>query len=115
MTAVQLIDDRAEVRFGRFDLDAFDLFLRVKRLPEKRLTYDWRTSPLLAMRGRVGRGRPCERHDADRRGRRPLRSVLGQPKSLVRNHGRPQISRQGTSVRPVVVTVRMSAEEAPRA
>ena len=41
--AVHLIDDRAEVRFGRFDLDAFDLFLRVKRLPEKRLAYDWRT------------------------------------------------------------------------
>src|SRR2546430_1607589 len=41
--AVQLVDGRAEVRFDRYDLDAFDLFLRVKALPEKRLAYDWRT------------------------------------------------------------------------
>ncbi|HXM54674.1 MAG TPA: helicase-related protein [Candidatus Dormibacteraeota bacterium] len=41
--SVRIVDDRAEVRFGRFDLGAFDLFLRVKALPEKRLAYDWRT------------------------------------------------------------------------
>jgi hypothetical protein len=39
---IQLVDGRAEVRFDRYDLGAFDLFLRVKALPEKRLTYDWR-------------------------------------------------------------------------
>lgn len=40
---VRVLADRAEVRFRRFDLDAFDLFLRVKALPEKLLAYDWRT------------------------------------------------------------------------
>lgn len=33
---------RAHVRFDRFDLDAYTLFLRCKQLPESRLTYDWR-------------------------------------------------------------------------
>ncbi len=44
MTApsVRIVGDRAEVRFDRFDLDAYERFLRVKRLPEKQLSYDWR-------------------------------------------------------------------------
>lgn len=45
MTAptVRIVDGRAEVRFDRFDLEAYGLFLRVKRLPERQLRYDWRT------------------------------------------------------------------------
>lgn len=31
------------VRFERFDLDAYALFLRAKRLPESELVYDWET------------------------------------------------------------------------
>jgi hypothetical protein len=31
----------AEVEFGRFDLEAYQLFLRAKRLPESQVTYDW--------------------------------------------------------------------------
>jgi Helicase conserved C-terminal domain/DEAD/DEAH box helicase len=41
--AVRIVDDRAEVRFERFDLGAYERFLRVKRLPERQLRYDWRT------------------------------------------------------------------------
>lgn len=40
---VRIAGDSAVVRFRRFGLGAFDLFLRVKALPEKRLSYDWRT------------------------------------------------------------------------
>lgn len=32
----------AVIDFDRFDLPAYDLFLRVKALPESRVTYDWR-------------------------------------------------------------------------
>lgn len=39
---VTVTGDRAEVRFGDFGLDAYDLFLRVKALPEKQLAWDWR-------------------------------------------------------------------------
>jgi hypothetical protein len=36
------IDERnAVARFERFDLDAYELFLRCKKLPESRLTYRW--------------------------------------------------------------------------
>ncbi len=31
----------AEVLFTSFDLEAYDLFLRTKRLPESRVEYDW--------------------------------------------------------------------------
>jgi hypothetical protein len=31
----------AEVEFGSFDLEAYGLFLRAKKLPESQLTYDW--------------------------------------------------------------------------
>ena len=41
--AIRIVGDRAELRFDRFDLAAFELFLRVKRLPEKQLFYDRRT------------------------------------------------------------------------
>lgn len=40
---ILIADDRAEVRFERYDLDAYERFLRLKRLPEKQLLYDWRT------------------------------------------------------------------------
>ncbi|MGN6759439.1 MAG: helicase-related protein [Thermomicrobiales bacterium] len=41
--AVRVAGDRAEVRFGRYDLAAYSLFLRCKQLPEHQLTYDWET------------------------------------------------------------------------
>ena len=31
----------AEVEFGRFDLEAYGLFLRTKKLPESQIDYDW--------------------------------------------------------------------------
>lgn len=34
--------DLAEITFDRFDLQAYELFLRVKQLPESRVTFDWR-------------------------------------------------------------------------
>jgi hypothetical protein len=34
--------DVAEITFDRFDLPAYDLFLRIKQLPESRVTFDWR-------------------------------------------------------------------------
>lgn len=40
---VTLLEDRAQVEFRSFGLDAYDLFLRAKQLPESRLAYDWRT------------------------------------------------------------------------
>lgn len=41
--AVSLTDDGRSltVRFDRFDLDAYALFLRTKALPESELTYSW--------------------------------------------------------------------------
>lgn len=41
MTVV-LDEQRATARFERYDLDAYELFLRAKKLPESRLSYDWR-------------------------------------------------------------------------
>ncbi len=35
--------DIATVSFNRFDLDAYRLFLRTKKLPESSVAYDWRT------------------------------------------------------------------------
>lgn len=41
---VTLADGRARVTFRPpFDLDSYRLFLRAKKLPERQLTYDWRT------------------------------------------------------------------------
>lgn len=40
---VQMDGPDVVARFGRFDLDAYGLFLRAKGLPERRLAYDWRT------------------------------------------------------------------------
>ncbi len=34
---------RAVVTFDRFDLAAYDLFLKAKKLPERELSYDWQT------------------------------------------------------------------------
>jgi hypothetical protein len=39
--AVAISGDLATVRFDRFDLDGYGLFLRTKTLPEKRVAYDW--------------------------------------------------------------------------
>jgi hypothetical protein len=36
---VWIVGDRAEVRFERFDLGAYERFLRIKRLPERQLRY----------------------------------------------------------------------------
>lgn len=38
---VRVEDGLAVVDFDRFDLASYELFLRVKRLPESQLTYDW--------------------------------------------------------------------------
>lgn len=43
MSAVAIVDGRAVVTFDRFDLDAYELFLKAKKLPERELSYDWRT------------------------------------------------------------------------
>lgn len=40
---MQLRSDVAEVTFGQFDLESYDLFLKCKGLPESRLAYDWET------------------------------------------------------------------------
>lgn len=39
---VRIAGDLAVIEFDRFDLPAYDLFLRVKALPESRVSYDWR-------------------------------------------------------------------------
>lgn len=39
---IQISGDLAAIRFDRFDQPAYDLFLRIKQLPESRVTYDWR-------------------------------------------------------------------------
>jgi len=38
---VAIRGDVAEVQFGRFDLEAYETFLRCKKLPESALQYDW--------------------------------------------------------------------------
>jgi hypothetical protein len=43
MTAVDVDDGEALVRFESFDVDAYALFLRCRRLPESQIAYDWRT------------------------------------------------------------------------
>jgi hypothetical protein len=43
MTAVDVDDGEARVRFEAFDVDAYALFLRCKRLPESHIAYDWRS------------------------------------------------------------------------
>lgn len=35
--------DDLEITFDRFDLDAYQLFLKAKTLPEKRIEFDWKT------------------------------------------------------------------------
>jgi len=43
MTAYNRHRQDRRVRFGSFDLETYQLFLRVKQLPERELTYDWET------------------------------------------------------------------------
>jgi superfamily II DNA or RNA helicase len=43
MPSVSIENGRASVTFDRFDLDAYEVFLRAKKLPERELVYDWRT------------------------------------------------------------------------
>jgi hypothetical protein len=43
MSAIAINGNLAEVQFNRFDLEAYDLFLRCKGLPESRLNYAWET------------------------------------------------------------------------
>lgn len=43
MSAYTVTDATAEVHFRAFDLPTYDLFLKVKQLPERELTYDWET------------------------------------------------------------------------
>lgn len=43
MTVVAITEQTARVTFDTFDLDAYDLFIRTKRLPEQTLSYDWET------------------------------------------------------------------------
>ena len=43
MTTVTVDGPRLSVRFDRFDLDAYNLFLRTKSLPEFDVDYDWET------------------------------------------------------------------------
>ena len=40
--AISIDGDLANIEFTRFDVPAYDLFLRVKQLPESRTAYDWR-------------------------------------------------------------------------
>lgn len=40
--AIDITGDLASITFDRFDLAAYDLFLRVKQLPESRVAFDWR-------------------------------------------------------------------------
>lgn len=39
---VRIAGDLAEITFDRFDLPAYELFLRIKQLPESRVAFDWR-------------------------------------------------------------------------
>lgn len=39
---VRIAGDLAEITFDRFDLSAYELFLRIKQLPESRVAFDWR-------------------------------------------------------------------------
>lgn len=41
--AIHVAGELAEITFDRFDLPAYELFLRVKGLPESRVAFDWRT------------------------------------------------------------------------
>ena len=41
MGSVSINGSLAEVEFSRFDLEAYGLFLRAKKLPESQLSYDW--------------------------------------------------------------------------
>lgn len=43
MIAPTIDGNLARVEFDAFDLDAYRLFLRAKKLPEKRVAYDWQT------------------------------------------------------------------------
>lgn len=40
---IAVTDQEAVVTFDRFDAEAYELFLRCKRLPESAIAYDWRT------------------------------------------------------------------------
>lgn len=42
MAAIRVDGSLALVEFDRFDLDAYALFLRTKKLPESQVSYDWR-------------------------------------------------------------------------
>ncbi|MGB3330877.1 MAG: DEAD/DEAH box helicase [Thermomicrobiales bacterium] len=41
MSGLTLTDQTVRVTFDAFDLDAYSLFIRTKRLPEQTLTFDW--------------------------------------------------------------------------
>jgi hypothetical protein len=43
VTAVEVVDGEARVRFDQFDAEAYELFLRCKALPESDLSFDWST------------------------------------------------------------------------
>lgn len=44
---IQVIDDTIQVNFQHFDLDAYEIFLQSKHLPEYNLSYDWESDSYL--------------------------------------------------------------------
>jgi hypothetical protein len=66
--SVEISGALASIRFDRFDLDAYRLFLQAKALPESRVSYDWRsdaytlTTPA-RFADRIGRAVPALARD----------------------------------------------------